>query len=386
MDVMKLLRMWIVLPAIVLWFTPAVAGGVENVSLQRGGREVHVVGKVLVEAQDGGMLLVARDGNMWIIQPEELVRRESDRAPFEPLTQDEMAQQLLREMPAGFRIHQTANYVICYNTTTAYAEWCGGLYERLNRAFFNYWKNRGFELHDPEFPLVALVFDTQASYLEYSRRDLGTPATNMIGYYNLQTNRVTMYDLTGVDNLRQNGRRTTTAAHVNQILSQPQAERTVATIVHEATHQLAYNSGLQTRLADNPFWVSEGIAVYFETPDLKSSRGWRNIGAVNRFNLFQFRKSLRTRPQDSLITLLSDDRRFRDAKAAPTAYAEAWALNYYLIRTHREQYAEYLQRLAQLQPLEQVTPQQRLAQFQQVFGDDLHELEADFLRYMRRVR
>jgi hypothetical protein len=386
MDFTKLVRPLAVPLLLASWLVPLVARGVESVSLNRSGREVHLLGKVLVEAKDGGMLLLARDGNMWIIQPEELVRRESDDTPFEPLTQQEMAEQLLREMPDGFRIHQTANYVICYNTTTAYAEWCGGLYERLNRAFFNYWENRGFELSDPAFPLVALVFDSQASYLEYSRRDLGTPATNMIGYYNLQTNRVTMYDLTGVDNLRQSGRRTTTAAHVNQILSQPEAERTVATIVHEATHQLAYNSGLQTRLADNPFWVSEGIAVYFETPDLKSSRGWRNVGGVNHFNLFQFRKSLRNRPEDSLVTLLSSDSRFRDSKAATAAYAEAWALNYYLIRTHREQYAEYLQRLAQLKPLEQVTPEQRVAQFQAAFGNDLQQLETDFLRYMRRVR
>lgn len=371
---------------IIAWLACAVASGVERVSLQRDGRELHVVGKVLVEALDGGMLLIARDGNMWIVQPEELIRRASDTAPFEPLTKEEMAKQLLQEMPDGFRIHETANYVICYNTTQAYAEWCGGLYERLNRAFFNYWENRGVELREPEYPLVALVFDNQASYLEYSRRDLGTPATNMIGYYNLQTNRVTMYDLTGVDDLRQNGRRTTTASHVNQILSQPQAERTVATIVHEATHQLAYNSGLQTRLADNPFWVSEGIAVYFETPDLKSSRGWRNIGSVNRVNLFQFRKSLRTRPADSLVTLLSDDSRFRDAKLAPTAYAEAWALNYFLIRTQRKQYAEYLQRLAQLKPLAEVNPEERVARFKQFFGEDLQELEAEFLRYMRRVR
>jgi hypothetical protein len=383
---MTLAKRQLVLVFIIAWLVCAAAFGVERVSLRRDGRELHVVGKVLVEALDGGMLLAARDGNMWIVQPEELLRRESDAAPFEPLTREEMAKQLLQEMPAGFRIHDTANYVICYNTTQAYAEWCGGLYERLNRAFYNYWKNRGVELTEPEFPLVALVFDNQASYLEYSRRDLGTPATNMIGYYNLQTNRVTMYDLTGIDDLRQNGRRTSTASHVNQILSQPEAERTVATIVHEATHQLAYNSGLQTRLADNPFWVSEGIAVYFETPDLKSSRGWRNIGAVNRVNLFQFRKSLRTRPADSLVTLLSDDSRFRDGKTAPTAYAEAWALNYYLMRTHREQYAEYLQRLAQLKPLSEVTPEERVARFQQVFGDDLQELEADFLRYMRRVR
>ena len=33
-------------------------------------------------------------------------------------------------------------------------------------------------------------------------------------------------------------------------------ERTVATIIHEATHQLAFNSGLQVRFADNPLVVA----------------------------------------------------------------------------------------------------------------------------------
>ena len=38
------------------------------------------------------------------------------------------------------------------------------------------------------------------------------------------------------------------------------------------------NTGLQTRYADNPFWVSEGLAVFFETPDLRSKNGWNAIG------------------------------------------------------------------------------------------------------------
>ncbi len=133
------------------WLGCAAAQAEEHVSLKRDGREVHVIGKVLVEAQDGGMLLVARDGVLWIVQPEELVRRQSDTEPFQPLTPEQMAKALLEEMPTGFRIHQTANYVICYNTTEAYAQWCGGLYERLNRAFYNYWKNRGVDLHRRSF-------------------------------------------------------------------------------------------------------------------------------------------------------------------------------------------------------------------------------------------
>jgi hypothetical protein len=176
-----------------------------------------------------------------------------------------------------------------------------------------------------------------------------------------------------------------TPARINQILSQPRAERTVATIVHEATHQIAFNSGLQVRFADVPFWLSEGIAIYFETPDLKRSKGWGGIGAVNRVNLLNFRKYLETRPRGSLAQLLSDDKRFRDPKTSADAYAEAWALNYFLIRTRKAAYIRYLQDLAALPPQRFLEPDERIAQFRQHFGDDLDALEAEFLKHMRGV-
>ena len=89
------------------------------------------------------------------------------------------------------------------------------------------------------------------------------------------------------------------------MLSRPEAELSVATIVHEATHQIAFNSGLQTRFADVPLWISEGIAVFFETPDLESAKGWRTIGAVNSARLAQFQRYLADRPPTSLKTLIS---------------------------------------------------------------------------------
>ena len=73
----------------------------------------------------------------------------------------------------------------------------------------------------------------------------------------------------------------------------------MATIIHEATHQLAFNCGMQNRYADIPLWLSEGIAIYFETPDLRNKRGWRSIGSVNRVRLAEFRRYLRSRPSDS---------------------------------------------------------------------------------------
>jgi hypothetical protein len=161
---------------------------------------------------------------------------------------------------------------------------------------------------------------------------LGDAAESIIGYFSLRTNRMTMYDLTGAAGTSRRNSRSRSAAQINQLLARPEAARTTATVVHEATHQIAFNCGLHARYSDCPLWFSEGIAIYFETPDLRSARGWRNIGAVNRPRLVRFRQYLRHRPADSLRTLLAGDDRFRDPRQSLDAYAEAWALTYFLIR------------------------------------------------------
>ncbi|MEO8498679.1 MAG: hypothetical protein ABI614_26760, partial [Planctomycetota bacterium] len=104
---------------------------IEHVSIKRDGESIHVDGKIVVEAQDGGLLLQDSGGVLWAISPDEIVNRDSDAIPFKSTDQDEMSARLLKEFPNGFRIHKTAHYVVCYNTSEAYAEWCGALYERL---------------------------------------------------------------------------------------------------------------------------------------------------------------------------------------------------------------------------------------------------------------
>ncbi|HAC89334.1 MAG TPA: hypothetical protein DCF63_01700, partial [Planctomycetaceae bacterium] len=198
------------------------------------------------------------------------------------------------ELGSDFKYHQTKNYVIAYNTSDIYAQWIGQLFERLYRGFNNYWNTRRVRLTKPRFPLVAVVFSDKQSYLMHAKRDIGDSASSMIGYYNMNTNRMFMYDLTGVDGLVPASQKVTSQAVINQILSRPEAERTVATIVHEAVHQLAFNSGLQVRLADNPLWLSEGLAMFFEAPDLQSPQGWK-IGNVNYHNFYLLAVYLPTR-------------------------------------------------------------------------------------------
>jgi hypothetical protein len=357
----------------------------DHISFSRGEKSLQVTGKVIVEAQDGGLLAMDRAGVLWAITPEEKKSHEKDDVPFESYGKEALGQQLLRELPAGFRLHSTAHYLVAYNTSPAYAQWCGALYERLYSAFTNYWSKRGFQLTEPTSPLIALVFDNKASYSAYSRAELGDATSVIFGYFSLASNRVIMYDLTGADALNA-GLRGSSAEQINRVLSRPEAERTVATIVHEATHQLAFNCGLHQRYADIPLWLSEGVAIYFEAPDLKSARGWRGIGNVNHVRLAEFRQYLPTRPADSLKTLLGTDERFRNPRVASQAYAEAWALTYFLLRKYPEKYQSYLRHLAEKKPLLFDTADERLAEFQELFGKPLAELDAEFVRFTTTMR
>ena len=362
------------------------AFGLDHVTLRRDGQTISVEGRVLVTAEDGGMLVQARDGVLWAVHPDELVEQTNDDVAFEPLSQKEMTERMLRELPPGFQVHSTANYLILYNTSRAYAEWCGSLFERLYRAFASFWSHKDFELAEPEFPLVAIVFADKRSYADYSRPEVGDAVEATIGYYSFRTNWMVMYDLTGIESLNRysGGRRR--SSQIDQFLRRPDAPRTVATIVHEATHQIAFNRGLHARYSDCPVWFSEGVAQFFETPDLRSSKGWRTVGRVNEIRLAHFHDYLRRRPADSLATLLGDDARLKNTETSQDAYAEAWALTYFLLKRHPEQYVEYLRLLAAKKPLFWDDPQTRLAEFQQVFGDDLEGLDADLVRTMTRQR
>lgn len=341
----------------------------------------EVTGEVVVEAVDGGLLLRTSDGKLVVAQPDEIKRKEDVEAPFHPLTQDEIAEQLLLEMPQGFKIHKTPHFVFCYDTTEAYVKWTGALYEKLYRGFYKFWKDRGIKLEEPRFPLVALVFQSKQSYLRYAAPELGRSADSVLGYYNLMSNRITTFDLTGIEGRIPDGMRVDRIELVNRILMEPGAERSVATIVHEAVHQLAYNSGLQVRLADNPPWVSEGLAVFFETPDFSSGAGWGAIGKVNKYNLIHYRDYKTRRPINSLLQLLSDDDRFRNAAKMQDAYAECWALNYYLIKKKPKEYSEYLKFLSKQKPLEETDPKQRIVDFQEHFGD-IKALDRDFQKFI----
>lgn len=357
----------------------------DKLTFERDGKTYERNGDVLLEAQDGGLLFLADDNVLWDVQPDQLRQRSSTPEPLVFLDARALEARVLEELPEGFRVHRTRNYLVFYDTNRAYAEWCGALFERLRRTFHTYWDRRGVEIKPASTVLVAIVFGSQSSYQEYASRELGKATGSVIGYYSLHTNRMAMYDLTGVS-LAARGRRVRSAALANQLFSTPKAERTVATIVHEATHQMAFNCGMQVRYADIPVWLSEGLAMYFEVPDLQNRRGWSTHGGLNLVRGTQFQRYLAERPADSLYSLIRDDHRFRELQRSQDAYAEAWVLCHYLIKRRPKEFVKYIRSLAEKKPSQKATPAERVDEFREFFGDDVDQLDSEMVEYFKRLR
>jgi hypothetical protein len=356
---------------------------VDQVTFRRDGRDRSASGRVLVSATDGGMLLQSDDGAITIIEGKDVVDRKHIDRPFAPATAEEIGKRLLANAPPDFRIYTTPHYVVCYDTSREYAQWSSALLERLYKAFTNYWEHQKLELHEPEFPLVCLLFADRSSYVTAAREEMnGRDPGGIIGFYSISTNRVNMYDLTGLESLH--GDRRGSMAEINEMLSQPAAEPSVATIVHEATHQIAFNCGLQTRFSSIPRWLCEGMAMYFETPDLSSSRGWHGIGKVNYPRLNTFQHNLADWQTGTLENLITTDERLLNPQSAAGAYADAWALNYFLIKYHTKSYNQYMKLLSTKRPILEDDAAARLRDFKQCFGE-FEPLERDFQQRMFRI-
>jgi len=355
---------------------------------------VTTVGRVLVVAQDKSILFQDRAGEIYPIEYDMIEKATRNSLEFTPMTREELSEYYLERLPSGFRSMKTSHFVLFFKTSREYARWNGLLLERLYSAFENYWTNRGFDLKEPEFPLFCLIFPNSKEYHAFAESQGEKVGSSVIAYYSFQTNRIVCYDLSGQET--EAGEKAehspgTSDSAVNfltftrEILRRPNAEKQVATIIHEAAHQLAHNRGLANRFGDVPLWFNEGIALFFESPNLRSEKGWSGIGRPNPFWLPYFREYLSRRPEGQLEQLLTNDSLFQTMGTVQEAYAESWTLTWFLMKTRPEKYLEYVRKMGEKPILIWDSHEERLEDFESVFGP-VEKLEKEFLRYVKRAR
>ena len=275
-------------------------------------------------------------------------------------------------------------------------------FENLYRSFRSYFTRRGFRLPEPDFPLIAVVFGNQREFAKQCRSDQVPLIPGLKGYYHRKTNRIALFEA-GVTTARHEPSRLAPAGEIGALdifgrppslvgasgLSLNAVGRFDAniqgslkdTIVHEATHQVAYNLGLHSRVGKPPRWTVEGLATMFEAEGTRQNTGGKQARSrVNeeRFWWFGMYRQERREP-GSLGEFVATDDAFK--RSPLDFYAEAWALTFYLAETRPRDYAGYLKAVAERDPLRNYSARDRLADFQAAFGSDLGRLEIEMLRF-----
>lgn len=281
---------------------------------------------------------------------------------FRPYNSIELRERLRKELGRTFDITTTGHYVVA--TAHGVGQQYAPLFEDLYRQFFVTFTARGFKMHSPEFPLIAIVFPDEAGFHAYCRREGVQPQPGLRGYYLPSSNRVALYD--------------------SSAAGRTSLQTIDSTIIHEAVHQVAFNSGIHSRTGTNPKWVVEGLATAYEVANLRENN--RIDSALSRANPSRLKWFMESRSRGeppNFANLVSEDRAF--STQTLDAYSDAWALTFYLLEKRSADYTAYLKRLAERDPQQEYLPEQRLADFQRIFGRDLSLMENRVLRFIDEV-
>jgi len=310
------------------------------------------------------VLFLARDGQLAEFPPNLATNYSRLAGNFRSYSQAEVRGALLREFGQGYEVSGVGHYLVVHPAGKR-DQWAPR-FEELYRSFVQYFAARGWQLTEPQFPLVAVVHPRQADFWQQAAKEGVPPVSGLLGYYSPITNRILMFDAASTPGFdwTQNGE----------------------TIIHEAAHQTAFNTGVHTRFSDAPRWIVEGLGTMFEARGVWQSRSHpHQADRINRSQLEAWRSYSRGRRQQGAISqLVSSDRIF---SADPDgAYAEAWALSFYLMETSPKKYAEFLAKTAARPPFAIYPAPERLNDFTTVFGSDLTMLDARMQRFLAGLK
>lgn len=273
---------------------------------------------------------------------EQAVRAQARKAGVKPITARSSAQYLvIGDAPGAF---QAEAMRIC---------------DGLAKDFLEHFKKKAFEVQSPKERLTVVALSGPKAYAAF----LGLAQNEAVGgEYDPESNRLVIFDNRGRKNAGALVRKANTLA-----------------LIHEATHQLTFNTGLLDRAKDVPECISEGLAMYAEVRGRDGST--HTIGDINVERLEQ----LPGHGQNggawfSTEKLLTKRELLESPETAQQAYAESWLLVHYLISAKLEPFQAYLATLRT-----RADAKHRVEDARKAFGD-LKELDGALIAHAETLR
>ncbi|HUY89548.1 MAG TPA: DUF1570 domain-containing protein [Pirellulales bacterium] len=314
-----------------------------------------VVGNVLVEVGDHFVVILPNGRLTSVPQQEATV---TDRK-FEPAKMKEIAEELTSSTFAGFKTRETKRYLYVYNTSEPFFKGASRILETMYPALYAYCRRQKIKVHDPETPLVMIMFRTQAEFDKYRQMPEG-----VVAYYNGVTNHVVMYE----------------QSELLEIAPDLAFKQAISTIAHEGVHQVLHNIGVQQRLSNWPMWISEGLPEYFAPTSIDKNVRWKGVGFPNDLRMKELDEYLK---QDKLIELAKPT---SEAKAlTSTDYAIAWALTHTLATNRKDKFFAFLNEVSRRGPLDESSPEDDAKLFAKHFGKDFADLDKQIIKNLQKL-
>ncbi len=303
---------------------------------------------------------------------------------------------------------ETEHYVLLTDAPVESARQVASLLEATWRSFQRTCAALGLQPAPLRHKLVAVLFREKGDYTRFARTQDGMNRAWAVGYYSPSVDRLVMFDAISDDAVQKAlvdlqaeslrvqrqaaaaggpldaGPAGAQAASIQrQIDAQRQRVVTeardgfMATVSHEAAHQLLFHTGVQRRDVPYPLWLAEGLATCFEGTD----RDRREMG-------FQFdnprreeamRDAMRADRLVPLKVLLVADRipGGEDERAVRDFYAQSCQLVTWMARERPTELRKYLDALRDGDFAE---PGARLDGVERVFGPP-DALERSWIRH-----
>lgn len=329
--------------------------------------------------------------------------RSLERAGYPPPTDEAAVAATMILLNNRFERVDSAYFVLISDADRNAARERLGVLERTRDQFFRAIQRIGVSVIPPEHKLIVVLFAQHGAYRAFASTHDRVDAEWVAGYYAGLSNRAVFFEdasgptflrasadldeaerrvrqlrdeATNARRARQTDRARALADQADRAAAELFAERerlrelvagtTTAKTVHEAVHLLAFNTGVQSRAVEQPFWLTEGLATSFETDTPHAAFGPDRAGDARSEGL------ARAISAGALVPLAELVSRADAPAASPStteaAYAQARSLFVYLHRTARQSLAGYIDDLLN-EPPGRMTDARRRELFERRFGD-----------------
>ncbi len=322
----------------------------------------HYVGMPIHWSSQDAVVLEP-SGFLRVLEQVDVVHHAILPVDFLPQSLTEARNQLQSELGSRYETLVSGPYVIAapMGTTKHWRE----RFNALLAGYVRYFQVRGWPLRKPDFPLCVTVFATRQEFVAYAASQGQQVQASVVGSYFTRSNRCALYTI-------ENASGTDWA-------------ETEATIVHEAVHQLAYNTGIHERLSMDPMWFVEGLASMFEQPNVYDLRQPSITIQTRMLADKQTRlQGLLANPQQleqQLQGLIFSDRLFKHDPLL--AYDLSWAVTFYLAERMPAEFRTYSSLLSQ-RPFGDYSAAERTRDFRTAFGGEISMLAIQMQRLFKQ--